>query len=150
MQRHAIETLLGAVVLGVAVYFLFFIKETTQISSGKYYTIYAKFNRVDGLHIGHEVKLGGIKIGVITDQKIDPLTFMATVTMQVQEKIKLPQDSSARVISDGLLGDAFIDIQPGGADLNIPPEGYINFTQDAVNLIDLIGRFVFSVTDDKK
>lgn len=147
MQRHALETLLGAVVLGIALYFLFFLQQTTQISDSKSYTIYAKFNRVDGLHIGHDIKLGGIKIGTVSNQEIEPDTFMAKISMRIHNYVKLPIDSSARVIADGLLGDAFIDIQPGGADDNIPDKGYINYTQDAVNLVDLLGRFVFSVTE---
>ena len=150
MQKNTLETLLGAIILAVSLYFIFFLQQATQLSSGDTYTVYAKFNRVDGLGIGSKIKLGGIQIGSVADQEIDPLTFMAKISMRIQSNIQLPMDSSARVIADGLLGDAFIDIQPGGADGNIPQEGYINYTQDAVNLVDLLGRFVFSVTENGK
>ena len=122
-------------------------QKATQLSDGQTYTVYAKFNRVDGLGIGSKIKLGGIQIGSVSDQEIDPITFMAKISMRIQSNIQLPLDSSARVIADGLLGDAFIDIQPGGANSYISQNGYINYTQDAVNLVDLLGRFVFSVTE---
>ena len=150
MQKNAIETLLGAVVLLVAGIFISFLYNSTDFHNDDGYTIYAKFNRVDGLKLGNEIKLGGITIGSIVSQKIDPITYMAVVEMNVDSKIKLPKDSSARVISDGLLGGTFVDIQPGGSEDYIDKDGYISYTQDSVNLIDLLGRFIFSLSESKE
>src|SRR5262249_47740577 len=103
-----------------------------------------RFNRVDGLANGSDVRMSGIKIGSVLRQTIDPKTYRAIVHFEVDSSIKLPSDTSVRIQSDGLLGNAYMMLEPGGSEEMLKPGGEIEYTQDAVNLVDLLGRFIFS------
>ena len=93
------------------------------------------------------MRLGGIKIGSVAGLSLDTQTFQAVVTLGIAQDIELPTDSSARILSEGLLGGTYIDIQPGGDMETLAEGGRIEYTQDPVNLVDLLGRFVFSVSE---
>jgi len=79
MGRNLIETLMGAVVLVVAGLFLIFAYSTTNVRPVRGYTVTAKFERVDGLNTGSDVRLSGIKVGTVVDQKLEPNTFLAEI-----------------------------------------------------------------------
>jgi len=111
------------------------------------YPLNARFTSIDGLVAGSDVRLAGVKVGNVTGLTIDPQTFQAVVAMQVEDKVKLPKDSSAAVTSDGLLGGKYLALTPGGDDQTIPPNGTITITQGSVSLEQLLGKFIFSVTD---
>lgn len=149
MNRNAVETVMGAVVLVVAAAFLFFAYTTTQVNAtgGIEYT--AQFDRVDGLRNGSDVKISGIKVGSVVSQSLDPRTFLATVTFTVAPPIKLPVDSVAVIASPGLLGDDFLSIEPGNEDKVIPPGGRVTHTQSAVNLQSLIGQYIYGAGQNK-
>jgi len=149
MNRNAVETIMGAVVLVVAAVFLFFAYTTTQVNAtgGTQYT--AQFDRVDGLRDGGDVKISGIKVGTVESQSLDPKTFLATVTINIDPRIKLPEDSVAVITSPGLLGDNFLSIEPGNDDKNIPPGGRITHTQAAMNLQSLIGQVIYNAGQNK-
>jgi len=149
MNRNAVETIMGAVVLVVAAVFLFFAYTTTQVNAtgGTEYT--AQFDRVDGLRDGGDVKISGIKVGTIESQSLDPKTFLATVTVNIDPRIKLPEDSVAVITSPGLLGDNFLSIEPGNDDKIIPPGGRITHTQAAMNLQSLIGQVIYNAGQNK-
>lgn len=149
MNRNAVETIMGAVVLVVAAVFLFFAYTTTQVNAtgGIEYT--AQFDRVDGLRNGSDVKISGIKVGTVQSQTLDPRTFLATVTLSVDPKIKLPDDSVAIIASSGLLGDDFLSIEPGNDDKTIPPGGRITHTQAAMSLQSLIGQVIYGAAQSK-
>jgi phospholipid/cholesterol/gamma-HCH transport system substrate-binding protein len=102
----------------------------------------AKFQRVDGLNVGTDVRLSGIKIGTVSALMLDPKTYQATVHLSIKSDVKLPDDSSIMVTSTGLLGNSYLSISPGGSDGMIPPGGTIRNTQGSVDLMSLIGRFV--------
>ncbi|HEX6103086.1 MAG TPA: outer membrane lipid asymmetry maintenance protein MlaD [Alphaproteobacteria bacterium] len=144
MRRSVIETIMGAVVLVVAGLFLFFAYSSSNVSATGGYELVARFNRVDGLANGSDVRMSGIKIGSVTSQRLDPETYRAIVRLAIDSSIKLPEDTTARIQSDGLLGNTYMVLEPGGAEEMIPPGGTIAYTQDAVNLVDLLGRFIFS------
>jgi phospholipid/cholesterol/gamma-HCH transport system substrate-binding protein len=146
MHRNIIETVMGGVVLLVAVFFVVFAFSSTDVGTVSGYTLTANFTNADGLRPGTEVRISGVKVGTVTAQTLNPETFVATVTMSIEDRVKLPTDSSARVLADGLLGDKFIMIDPGGAEEMLPPGGRIAYTQASINIVDLIGRFVFSGT----
>ena len=150
MNRSAIETIMGAVVLVVAGLFLFFAYSSSRLEAGDGYQVVARFNRVDGLAVGSDVRMSGIKIGTVASQRIDPKSYRAVVELDLQSDIRLPADTSARVLSDGLLGNAYVLLEPGGAEETLEPGGEIEYTQDAVNLVDLLGRFIFSAGDKGK
>jgi phospholipid/cholesterol/gamma-HCH transport system substrate-binding protein len=144
MRRSVIETIMGAVVLVVAGLFLFFAYSSSNVRATDGYELVARFNRVDGLSNGSDVRMSGIKIGSVVAQHLDPKTYRAEVRVALDSSIRLPADTTARIQSDGLLGNAYMGLEPGGAEETIPPGGEIEYTQDAVNLVDLLGRFIFS------
>jgi phospholipid/cholesterol/gamma-HCH transport system substrate-binding protein len=147
MGNNLVETLLGAVVLIVAGLFLVFAYSTTNVRTVGGYEVRAKFERVDGLNTGSDVKLSGIKVGTIIEQRLEPETYLAIVRMNINSNVKLPADTSASVTSDGLLGSNFVALSPGGDDKMIQPGGEIRHTQGPVNVVQLLGKFVFGAVD---
>jgi phospholipid/cholesterol/gamma-HCH transport system substrate-binding protein len=146
-SRSIAEIIAGAIVLGVAAVFLFYAISHSGRSVTQGYTVVAKFDRIDGLAAGADVRLSGVKIGQVVDQRIDPETYLAVVTMRVDPKIRLPVDTSAEITSEGLLGGRYIALVPGGSERMIRDGGTIEATQAAISLEALLGRFIFSVTD---
>lgn len=149
MGRNLVETLVGAAVLGVAIVFFVFAYSKAGPKAVKGYELTGKFDRIDGLVEGSDVRLSGIKIGTITRQTLDPETYLAVVTMSIKPEIKLPLDSSAQVASDGLLGDKYLSLQAGGDEEMLKPGAEIEHTQGSVDLLSLVGRFMFSQSGDK-
>lgn len=149
MSRSVVETLIGAVVLIVAVLFLAYAFRTVDAGTPGGYEIIARFDRVDGLKKGADVTIGGIKVGTVVDQKLDPKTYQAVVRVSISNDIKLPADTSAKLVSESLLGGMSMALEPGGDDKNIPPGGEVARTQGAVNLMDLIGQAIFSPKSDQ-
>lgn len=144
MHRNLIETILGGVVLVVAAFFLIFAYSNASLRTVQGHEYIAKFNRVDGINPGSDVKLSGIKVGTIKSISIDPKTYVAVVHLNVDRSIELPTDSSAEVASEGLLGGKYLSLHPGADDKKLPPGGEIRFTQGPVNLEEMIGQFMFS------
>ena len=148
MNGNLFEALIGAVVLVVAGVFLVFAFTTADLGSVQGYEVVARFDRVDGLNIGSDVRLSGIKVGTVTSQELDHETFLAVVLMSLDPKIKLPKDSSAQIVTDGLLGGKFMAIVPGGDPEIIEPGGEITFTQSPIILENLIGQLIFGAGGD--
>lgn len=146
-RRNAAELLTGAVVIIVAAAFLFYAVAGSGRASADGYDLHARFDRIDGLAIGADVRLAGVKVGRVLTERIDPQTFQAVVTFSVQNDIKLPKDSSAQITTSGLLGGSVLAVVPGGATATIPPGGTVTITQSAVSLEDLLGKFIFNVSD---
>ena len=143
MSRSLVETLLGAVVLAVAIGFIVFAYTRSGVATVSGYEISAAFNRVDGITNGSDVRIGGIKVGTVIDRELEPETFRAVLRMSVDESVELPTDSTAAVVSDGLLGGKFIDLQPGAEEALIKDGGRIAYTQSSLLLEELIGKFAF-------
>lgn len=148
MNRGVLETLIGAVVIVVAVVFVVFAFSRADVRSVDGYEVVARFDRIDGLKRGSDVTISGIKVGTVVDQRLDPQTFRAVVRMMISSDVKLPKDTAARLVSESLLGGLTLALEPGGDEENIPPGGEIARTQSAVNLMDLIGQAMFSGTRD--
>lgn len=144
MQKNIVETIMGAVVLIVAASFFIFAYNKSDVSMEDGYQISAKFDNASGVALGSDVRVGGVKVGVVSDLGLDPKTFQAVVTMQIRNSTKLPKDSSVAVTGDGLLGGKYLQIAPGGDDATLENGGTIEYTQSSVNLEELIGKFVFS------
>ncbi|MBV9860339.1 MAG: outer membrane lipid asymmetry maintenance protein MlaD [Alphaproteobacteria bacterium] len=144
MRGNVIETVMGGVVLLVAAVFLYFAYTTSQVRAVQGYTVMAQFDRVDGIREGSDVRISGIKVGSVVAQTLDPKTFLADVQMSIDPGVKLPDDTSAAIISAGLLGDKYMSLSPGGSDKTIPPGGRIKYTQSPVSLENLIGQMIFS------
>jgi phospholipid/cholesterol/gamma-HCH transport system substrate-binding protein len=107
------------------------------------YDVVARFDRVDGLARGADVKVSGIKVGTVVEQKLDTERFLAIVRMNIDTAVRLPVDTVAQVSSEGLLGGSFVALVPGGEDKTIAPGGEIRYTQSPVNLVQLLGKFMF-------
>lgn len=108
---------------------------------GEYYTVDARFNRTDGLLVGDQVRLAGVDIGRVINAKLDD-HFKAILTLDIQENIKIPDDSSASIVSTGLMGKKYIEIEPGGSMDYIPQGGEFAYTQDAMVLEELMDRII--------
>lgn len=147
--RSIAETLAGAVVLLVAGGFLVFAVTNSGRSalSGPGQTLTAQFDRIDGLAPGADVRIAGVKVGSVVDQRIDPATFLAVLTLRLDASLRIPSDSSAEIASEGLLGGRFVSIVPGGSDRILANGGRITITQSAISLESLLGRFIFSMTE---
>ncbi len=150
MKRNIIETVLGGIVLLVAIGFLVFAFKSSGLSSGSDgYEITAEFDDASGLSPGTDVRMAGVKIGTVVSQRLDPKTFFAKVVLSIDSSIELPSDTSARIVPEGLLGGNFVELEPGGDTENIQPGGEVEYTQGAINVVDLLGRFVFGAADKK-
>jgi phospholipid/cholesterol/gamma-HCH transport system substrate-binding protein len=150
MRGNVIETVMGAVVLVVAAVFLFFAYSTSQLRAVKGYELTAEFERIDGIREGGDVRISGIKIGSVIDEKLDPKSFLATLRISVDPVVQLPDDTVAEIVSAGLLGDKYLSLVPGGSDNLIPPGGRIKYTQSSISLENLIGQMIFSAPGGKK
>jgi phospholipid/cholesterol/gamma-HCH transport system substrate-binding protein len=141
------ETIMGALVLIVAGGFMFFAYDSSNLKPVAGYPVKAKFTTVAGIGLGSDVRIGGIKVGVVSDMTLDTNTYQAVLTMNMKNGIKLPDDSSAAVVSDGLLGSKYIKIEPGADDKVLAANDTITITQSAVNLEELIGKMAFGSAD---
>lgn len=145
-RTRRLETMVGAgvlVVLGV-VLAVALIGGIGGAEQG--YRLQASFDHIDGLSVGSDVRIAGVKIGRVTDERIDPKTFRANVEFALPSNIRLSTDSSAAIISEGLLGGKYLSITPGGSSQDLPPHGMIGATQGSIGLEALLGKFIGSVT----
>ncbi len=145
MKSNTFEAIVGAVVIFLAVVFLFVGFSSMKLKKSNNYNLSALFNIIDGIKLGSDVRMSGIKIGTVTKQELDNSTFEAKVFMSIDSKISIPDDSSAKITTDGLLGGNYISIEPGGSDIYLSNNEEIFFTQGAVELIGLVGEALFSV-----
>jgi phospholipid/cholesterol/gamma-HCH transport system substrate-binding protein len=139
-----VETLIGAVVIAVAGLFVAYAYNTAEVGAVDGYVVHAEFNRVDGLEVGSDVRMSGIKVGTVLSQKLDPTTYMAHVTMSIDPSIELPDDSSIKISMEGLLGGNYLSLEPGGSDKLLASDGVIRYTQGSVDLIGLVSQAIFS------
>lgn len=105
------------------------------------YQIYATFNRTDGLVVGDKVRMSGLDIGRVVASVLDD-NYRATLTLQIGAQVQIPDDSSAAIVSSGIMGNKYIEIEPGGSEDYIAPEGEFQYTQDAMILDELIDRVI--------
>lgn len=144
MQRNAVETMIGAVVLVVAIGFAGYAYQNSDAKPVSGYSVNAKFSNVDGLSLGSDVRVGGIKVGIVRDMSLDPKTYQAVLKLELRDDVKLPTDSSASVSSEGLLGPKYVSLEPGADEEMIEENGLIQYTQASVSLESMIGKFIHS------
>ncbi len=137
MQNGFVETLIGAAVVALAVFFFYYGWSSTESGAVRGYEVIAKFERIDGINVGTDVRLSGIKIGTVTGQDIDTKSYRAVVKMSVKNDIPIPDDSSIKVASEGLLGGSYLAVLPGGSETNMKPGAEFDRTQGSVDLITL-------------
>jgi len=144
MQRNMLEVVMGAVVLLAAAGFIALAYEAADMKGAGGYQIIAEFGSTGGLAVGDDVRISGIKVGQIIAQELDPVTYVAKVSMSIDPNVKIPSDSSARITSASLLGGNYLELLPGGADKVLETGAIIYDTRDPVSLTDLLGKAVFS------
>ena len=146
MRRNAVETVLGAVVLLVAGMFVYFAYNTAQVKAIDGYNIKASFFKIGGLTTGSDVRINGIKVGTVTNARLDLETFDAVIEMSIKSDIKLPTDTIAAIGSEGIVGGKYVRITPGSAKETISDNGSISETKDFRSLEDQVGEIIFLAT----
>lgn len=144
MRTNIIEAVMGAIVLIIASYFLVFAYTSSRGGTYSGYPLVAKFDRIDGLLVGNDTRISGVKVGSITSIDIDPKTFLARVVFTVRKDLHLPVDTVAEIISESLMGGKYIALVPGGDKKILAPGERITYTQSSVSFETLIGKYLFS------
>lgn len=135
------ETILGAIVAVIAVgFFAFATAQAGQTGGNGGYDLIARFQRVDGIAVGSDVRVSGVKVGIVRAIDLDPETYLARLTLTVDRNIHVLDESTARIATDGLLGGAYVAIEPAGMDA-LAAGGEIPNTQGSVDLLTLFASF---------
>ncbi len=150
MKRSVIETILGAVVLFIAGFFLVFSYQTSNVGAIDGYDVTADFSGIGGLRPGDEVQISGVKIGTVKAVNLDNETYLARVTMSISPRVRLPEDTAALISSESLLGGRYMSLEPGASEDMLSPGGRIQYTQAPQNLEQLLGQFIFSMQKEDK
>jgi phospholipid/cholesterol/gamma-HCH transport system substrate-binding protein len=151
MGKKGVETLVGLfVLLGLAGLVFLSLQAANLASFGNRdsYTVTAKFDNIGGLKARAPVRSAGVTVGRVTSIRLDPATYQGVVTMEIDKDVTFPKDSSARILTAGLLGDQYIGLEPGPSDQMLAAGGSISQTQSAVVLESLISQFLFNRAAD--
>ena len=135
------ETLVGAAVVAVALVFAVLAYYRTGAGAPSGYEVNARLAKADGLAVGTEVRLAGIKVGSVSGLILDPKTYLVTVQMDIRNDVKLPLDSSILVTQAGFLGGQYLSITPGGDEQNMAAGAFFENAQGSIDLMNLVGRF---------
>lgn len=131
-----------ASIVAVLLAFNYFTKDKFEHSGNEpYYSLLARFGRTDGLMLGDNVRMAGMDIGRVVNAKLDD-HFNAVLTFDIKEGIKIPADSSAAIVSAGIMGGKYIEIEPGGDEEYLQPNDEFSYTQDAMVLEELVDRII--------
>jgi phospholipid/cholesterol/gamma-HCH transport system substrate-binding protein len=147
MAKKSTEALVGLFVLLGIVALLFLALKAANLASfstAPTYKLTAKFDNIGGLKVRAPVRSAGVAIGHVTAIKLDAKTYQGLVTLEINEGVEFPKDSSAQILTAGLLGDQYIGIEPGSDDKNLAAGDKISRTQSAVVLENLIGQLIFN------
>ncbi len=137
------DALLGAVVLAAAVGFVLHAGQVAGLGQGRGgYDLHASFRSVEGVRVGTDVRLGGVRVGTVSAVSLDPVTLRAELRLRMQDGLVLPEDTLAVVATEGLMGGAHLELLPGGSPFDLGPGDRIEQTQGAVSLVTLLMRAV--------
>lgn len=143
MKNNLIETAIGALVIAAALGFLYYASNAVGLSSQTSdYGLRASFRSAEGVSLGTDVRMAGVKIGSVTGLELNPTTYRAEVKVAIRKDIEIPDDSAIAVSSEGLLGGNFIEITPGASEFAVEDGGEILDTQGSISLITLLMKFV--------
>ncbi len=140
-SNRSIEAWTGAAVILTGALLLGYVNSGTGKKEAPGYDLRATFKRTNGLGYGAEVRMSGMVIGRVTGYRLDE-SYRSVVTLRLNPDIALPKDTAALIHTDGLLGAKYIELQPGGDDANIKPGGSLVYTQDSLDLVDLLEKIV--------
>lgn len=144
MRTNAIEAVMGSIVVIIAGFFLIFAYTSSKGNVIGGYTLMAKFDRIDGISAGADVKISGVKVGSIGKLSIDPQSYQAKVELSISKDILIPDDSMAEVVSESFMGSKYIALIPGGSATMLQPGQEILYTQSSISFENLIGKFLFN------
>ncbi len=152
MKKSSLELTVGIfVIIGlVCVGYLTVKLGKMELLGDHYYSLNAKFNSATGLKPGSNVEIAGVKVGQVESIGLDPVMKIAMVKMKIEKGIELEDDAIASVKTSGLIGDKFIMITPGGSMETLSPGGMITETEPALDIEDLVSKYVFGDKKDKK
>ena len=144
MKENKLEVIIGAVVIAVALGFVVFLYQSTglSVSNSRHYELKADFRSADGIHVGTDVRLAGVKVGTVSDLSLNVDTYRAEAELAIENAVDIPEDSALTVSSEGLLGGNFIEIIPGASYEYMQPGDEFLDTQGSVSLISLLLKFV--------
>jgi len=148
MGRSLVETVMGAVVLVVALGFVIFAYEMAQMKTIDGYQVKTAFAKVGGLNKGAEVRISGIKVGNVAELTLDPETYDAVAILSIRPDVKLPMDTVASIASAGMLGDKYVRLEPGNSKEMIEAGAAIAKTKDYRSLEDQVGDIIFLATGE--
>ena len=147
MRKKPVETIMGLVVLFVAILFLVFAYRVSDLQVVKGYNLSAEFIKVGGLSVGSDVRINGIKVGTVTGQKLNNDNYLVNVIFSISPDVQLPKDSVVSIVSDGLIGDKFVKIEPGMDSELLKDGDTFSKTKDFKTIEDMVGEIIFMVTD---
>lgn len=150
MQINMVEAVMGAIVLIIASFFLAFAYTTSKGGIYTGYPLSAKFDRIDGLAVGNDIRLSGVKVGDVVSIDIDPKTYLAQVVFTVRYGVTLPTDTVAEIVSESLMGGKYIALVPGGSETALVPGDKVTYTQSSVSFEALLGKYLFSANDKEE
>jgi len=143
MGESRIDAVLGAVVLAAALAFVVYAGQVAGWGPVRgAYELTASFRSAEGVRVGSDVRIGGVKVGTVAGMTLDPVSFRADLRLSLRPDLVLPDDTLAVIASEGLLGGAFIELMPGGSPFDLAPGDRIEQTQSAVSLVTLLMRAV--------
>ena len=143
MSENKAEVALGAVVLAVAIGFVVYLSQSTGLTmGGDSYQIRAGFRTAEGISVGTDVRLAGVKIGAVQDLSLNSETYRAEAVLAIQNDVLIPDDSALTITSEGLLGGHFVEVMPGASFDYLADGGEIIDTQGSVSLVTLLMKFV--------
>lgn len=140
-----LETIVGAAVIALAVSFFLYASKTAGVGGSvtRGYKVIAEFDNAEGINVGTDVRLAGIKIGTVTSQSLNAENYMARLELTLDPKVSLSDDTAAKVTSEGLLGSKFIAMEPGGSETKLAEGSMMTLTQGAVDIWSLISSAMF-------
>ncbi len=145
MKNSTVETLIGAAVIVIAAAFFFFAYQASDKGQAAgAYRVSAEFDNAEGVSVGTDVRVAGVKIGSVVDFTLNPENFQANVVMDIDPQVKFTDDATAKVTAEGLLGSKFIALEQGGSDTMLADGGVISNTQGAVDIWSLISQAMFA------
>ncbi len=148
MANNKIEIFVGGVVLAGAIAFGVYASQVAGLSAGgQSYPLTASFRSLEGVGVGTDVRLAGVKVGTVTEVRLNPETYRADTVVAVDLATQIPDDSAIIISSEGLLGGNFVEIVPGGSPFFFETGDEITDTQGAVSLISLLLKFVSGDND---
>jgi phospholipid/cholesterol/gamma-HCH transport system substrate-binding protein len=151
MKTATFETIVGAAIIAVAIAFFSYAYKTAGLGDGARggYHISAEFDNVDGVAVGSDVRVAGVKVGTVVGQSLNPSSYQARIDMVIQPNLQLSDDTSAKITAEGLLGAKFVALEPGGSDVKVAEGGVLSYTQGAIDIWSIISQAMFSKSGAK-